>query len=200
MHEVNPDYDELRSLWPAENHGQDIDGRLVFYERIGQMDPNVVLKRFDFTFIKRAHVRVVEKIRMLKELYSEKTGRPTFKTVFILDLEGLGMKHASSDLFNDVKSMLEIDQYFYPESVHRFFIINAPFVFKVIWAAVKKWLHPLTQQKIHILGSDFKCDLLEMIDPEQLPEFLGGSCKCNDDTCPRVAQNKMLDDYISRTQ
>lgn len=33
-------------------------------------------------------------------------------------------------------------------------------------------------EKIHVLGSDYKDILLEHIDAESLPDFLGGSCKC----------------------
>jgi hypothetical protein len=32
--------------------------------------------------------------------------------------------------------------------------------------------------KVHVLGSDFQSDLLEYIDADSLPDFLGGTCKC----------------------
>lgn len=35
-----------------------------------------------------------------------------------------------------------------------------------------------TLEKIHILGSNFQSVLLEYIDAENLPDFLGGTCRC----------------------
>jgi hypothetical protein len=32
---------------------------------------------------------------------------------------------------------------------------------------------------VHVLGSNFQSDLLEYIDADSLPDFLGGTCKCN---------------------
>src|SRR5690606_29444225 len=52
----------------------------------------------------------------------------------------------------------------------------------VFWAIVKPWLDPVTQAKIHIVGSDFKAYLDNLIAPEYLPREYGGSC-C---TCPPV--------------
>lgn len=57
------------------------------------------------------------------------------------------------------------------------FIVNAPMLFSGIWAAIKPWIDEKTRNKIVIIGSGFKEKLLEIIDPENLPEFLGGSSK-----------------------
>jgi len=54
------------------------------------------------------------------------------------------------------------------------FIINAPMLFSGVWAIVKPWLDEKTKAKIKILGSGYKKTLLEYIDEENLPDFLGG--------------------------
>lgn len=59
------------------------------------------------------------------------------------------------------------------------FIINAPMLFSGVWAIVKPWLDDKTKAKIKILGSGYKKALLEYIDEENLPEFLGGKSKCD---------------------
>jgi hypothetical protein len=41
-----------------------------------------------------------------------------------------------------------IRQFYYPESLYRMFIINAPFVFRAVWAMVKPWLHPITKERV----------------------------------------------------
>ena len=42
---------------------------------------------------------------------------------------------------------------FYPETLYKSFIINAPFIFRGIWAGLKGFLDKKTVNKIHILGS-----------------------------------------------
>jgi hypothetical protein len=58
------------------------------------------------------------------------------------------------------------------------FIVNAPMLFTGVWAIVKGFLDEKTRNKIKIVGSGFKKDLLEVIEPENLPDFLGGTCTC----------------------
>jgi hypothetical protein len=43
---------------------------------------------------------------------------------------------------------------------------------------VKPWLSKETAAKVDILGSDYKDVLLDLVDPENLPSSLGGSCIC----------------------
>jgi hypothetical protein len=58
------------------------------------------------------------------------------------------------------------------------YIINAPMLFTAVWSVIKQLLDEVTVNKIHILGSSYKKQLLECIDEENIPDFLGGSCKC----------------------
>ena len=57
-------------------------------------------------------------------------------------------------------------------------VINAPYSFAAIWAAVRPWLAKETQEKVHILSSDYQSGLLELVDAENLPTSLGGKCTC----------------------
>lgn len=60
----------------------------------------------------------------------------------------------------------------------RFYIINAPWAFSTAWSVVKGWLDEATVAKIHILGSDYKDELLRQVPEDSLPAFLGGKCSC----------------------
>ena len=60
------------------------------------------------------------------------------------------------------------------------FIVNAPFLFSGVWAIIKPWLDKKTRDKISIHGSGFQKELLQLVDKENLPEFLGGECKCSE--------------------
>jgi hypothetical protein len=72
------------------------------------------------------------------------------------------------------------------------FIINAPMLFSGIWAVIKPWLDEKTKNKITIIGSGYREKLSELvisilfmkkISEENLPEFLGGTCKCDGFDC-----------------
>ncbi|WVQ75664.1 hypothetical protein IAR50_005293 [Cryptococcus sp. DSM 104548] len=58
------------------------------------------------------------------------------------------------------------------------FIINAPYLFSTVWSLIKPWLDEATVRKIHILGRNYKTELLQFIPKENLPVSLGGICKC----------------------
>jgi hypothetical protein len=58
------------------------------------------------------------------------------------------------------------------------FILNMSWVLRSVWGMVKGFLDEKTTKKISVLGADYTKTLLEHIDKENLPEFLGGSCTC----------------------
>jgi hypothetical protein len=78
-----------------------------------------------------------------------------------------------------LKGLADLDQAHYPETIHRVFIINAPFIFYSIWAIISTWADKRTVDKFHILGSDFQKTLLEYISADNLPVKYGGSCTCS---------------------
>lgn len=55
------------------------------------------------------------------------------------------------------------------------FIVNAPWAFTAVWAIVKAFLDEVTRKKIQILGGGFQKKLLEVIEVDQLADFLGGT-------------------------
>lgn len=74
----------------------------------------------------------------------------------------------------------KICQDYYPEILGCMYIVNAPMLFTGIWAVVKGFLDEKTRNKIYIKGGKYSTDLLEIIDAENLPDFLGGKCTCSE--------------------
>jgi hypothetical protein len=52
-------------------------------------------------------------------------------------------------------------------------------VFTGVWAICKNFVDEKTRKKINIVGGGFKKVLREVIEEENLPEFLGGTCTCD---------------------
>lgn len=74
------------------------------------------------------------------------------------------------------KKATDIAQNNHPETSGLIFVVNAPWAFTAVFTMVKGWLDEKTVKKIHVKGSDYKAKLLEFVDEEFLPDFLGGKC------------------------
>lgn len=65
---------------------------------------------------------------------------------------------------------------YYPEVLGPYIVVNCPSFFSFIWAILKGLVDEKTRLKFKLLGSDYKDELLKLIDADQLPKFLGGTC------------------------
>lgn len=113
---------------------------------------------------------------MQKEKIGQRLGKQMYKHIVILDLKGFGSKHMGQKFRGPMNAMVHIDQNYYPETLYRMFIVNSPWVFKMLWAIVRPWVHPVTQTRIK-MG---KAKMDEYIEADQIPDFIdGGACtKC----------------------
>jgi len=108
---------------------------------------------------------------------SRKAGKLLETCCTIMDLKGVGITSIPS-VYGYVRQASEISQNYYPERLGKLYIINAPWGFSSAFSVVKGFLDPVTVNKIHVLGSGYKSELLSQVPPENLPVELGGSCKC----------------------
>ena len=67
-------------------------------------------------------------------------------------------------------------QDYYPETMGAVYVVNAPLLFSALYAIVKGFLDERTRSKVRIMGGNYRSVLLEHIDAENLPMFLGGTC------------------------
>lgn len=119
--------------------------------------------------------------RVLKQIFpacSKVKGARVEQSFTILDLSGASMRLLSKSVFNFIKLASSTAQDYYPEILGRMFIVNAPMLFSGAWSTIKGFVDEKTRNKISIVGSKFAPQLLEHIDPANLPTFLGGLCDC----------------------
>ncbi|XP_057761159.1 phosphatidylinositol/phosphatidylcholine transfer protein SFH13 [Arachis stenosperma] len=198
------EYEELEEVlqyYPQGYHGVDREGRPVYIERLGKAHPSRLMRITTIDRYLKYHVQEFE--RTLQEKFpacSIAAKRKISSTTTILDVQGLGMKNFTRTAANLLASMTKIDNNYYPETLHRMYVVNAgPGFKKMLWPAAQKFLDSKTIVKIQILEPKALSKLLEVIDSSQLPDFLGGSCTCpNEGGCLRSNKGPWSDPDIMK--
>ncbi|XP_076942547.1 phosphatidylinositol/phosphatidylcholine transfer protein SFH13-like [Bidens hawaiensis] len=176
-------YDELEEVlqhYPHGYHGVDKEGRPVYIERLGKAHPSRLMRITSIDRYLKYHVQEFE--RAFSEKFpacSIAAKRHICSTTTILDVQGLGLKNFTPTAASILGAMSKVDSNYYPETLHRMFVVNASSTFKnCLWPAAQKFLDPKTIAKIQVLEPKSLSKLQEVIDPSQLPDFLGGTCVC----------------------
>jgi hypothetical protein len=97
-----------------------------------------------------------------------------------MDITGGGVSTFTSQVRELCKLAAKVGSDYYPEIMGNLFVINAPMLFSGIWAVVKGFLDERTRNKIKILGGSYLKTLLEFVNEEDLPAFIGGKCTCEE--------------------
>ncbi|XP_006280620.2 phosphatidylinositol/phosphatidylcholine transfer protein SFH11 [Capsella rubella] len=175
------EYSEVKKHYPHGFHKVDKSGRPIYIERLGMVDLNAFLKATTLERYVKYHIQEQEKTLTSRypacSIASEKH---VSSTTTILDVSGVGMSNFSKTARSLFMEIQKIDSNYYPETLHRLFVVNASSGFRMLWLALKTFLDARTLAKVQVLGPNYLGELLEAIDPSNLPTFLGGNCTCSD--------------------
>ncbi|KAI5419033.1 phosphatidylinositol/phosphatidylcholine transfer protein SFH13 isoform X2 [Lathyrus oleraceus] len=193
--------EEVLQYYPQGYHGVDKEGRPVYIERLGKAYPSRLMRITTMDRYLKYHVQEFE--RALHEKFpacSIASKRWISSTTTILDVNGLGMKNFSPTAANLLAAITKIDNSYYPETLNRMYIVNAgPGFRKMVWPAAQKFLDAKTIAKIQVLEPKSLSKLHDIIDSSQLPDFLGGSCKCpGEGGCLRSGKGPWNDPHIMK--
>ncbi|EEB91256.1 hypothetical protein MPER_10418 [Moniliophthora perniciosa FA553] len=170
--------EEVGKYYPQFYHKTDKDGRPIYIERFNNLDITALHNCTTFDrLLKRLVVEYEKSFSTRLPACSSAVGRPVESFCTILDLGhiGLGNFYRVKDY---VMSASAVGQDRYPETMGKFFIVNAPWTFSTVWMLVKPWLDEVTVRKIDISKNANTAKLLESISADCLPKDLGGTCNC----------------------
>ncbi|CAO3576437.1 unnamed protein product [Absidia cylindrospora] len=161
-------------------HKFDKEGHPILIDRTGYHQAKEIGSDVTGEEIKHFQVACNEFLnRVIMVEASERAGKTIHKETIIFDCTHMGLWQFHMNGLFKLKQVADYVQSYYPETLCRLFVVNAPSAFLVMWKIVRPWLDPKTLDKVQILGKDYKDVLLKYIDSESLPAFLGGSCTCS---------------------
>jgi len=183
-----PEEEEVHKLYPRFYHKTDKYGRPIYIEQLGPLDLKKLFSVTTEDKMINQHVYEYEKLIHTRfPACSNKAGYHVETSCTIMDLKKVGLFQFAK-AFSFIKSSSAIAQDYYPEMLGQMFIINAPMLFTSTWKLITPLLDPVTVKKIKILGSKYESEIFKVIDKENFPKFLGGTCECPECTggCSRT--------------
>uniref|UniRef100_A0A8C7IE76 SEC14 like lipid binding 1 n=1 Tax=Oncorhynchus kisutch TaxID=8019 RepID=A0A8C7IE76_ONCKI len=162
-------------------HHHDKEGRPLYILRLGQMDTKGLVRALGEESLLRHVLSINEEGLRRCEENTKVFGRPISCWTCLVDLEGLNMRHLWRPGVKALLRIIEVVEANYPETLGRLLILRAPRVFPVLWTLVSPFIDENTRKKFLIYaGNDYQGPggLLDYIDKEIIPDFLGGECMC----------------------
>nr|XP_015215255.1 PREDICTED: SEC14-like protein 5 isoform X2 [Lepisosteus oculatus] len=172
----------LEEYYAGGWHFHDRNGRPLYILRLGQMDTKGLVKAMGEEALLRHVLSINEEGQRRCEENTKIFGRPITSWTCLVDLEGLNMRHLWRPGVKALLRIIEVVEANYPETLGRLLIVRAPRVFPVLWTLVSPFINENTRQKFLIYsGNNYHGvgGLVDYIDREIIPDFLGGDCLCN---------------------
>ncbi|XP_053565592.1 SEC14-like protein 1 isoform X1 [Bombina bombina] len=171
----------LHDYYAGGWHHHDKDGRPLYMLRLGQMDTKGLVRALGEESLLRHVLSINEEGLRRCEENTKVFGRPISCWTCLVDLEGLNMRHLWRPGVKALLRIIEVVEANYPETLGRLLILRAPRVFPVLWTLVSPFIDENTRKKFLIYaGNDYQGPggLVDYIDKEIIPDFLGGECMC----------------------
>eukprot|EP00629_Pelagomonadales_sp_RCC1024_P000618 CAMPEP_0119278770 /NCGR_PEP_ID=MMETSP1329-20130426/19683_1 /TAXON_ID=114041 /ORGANISM="Genus nov. species nov., Strain RCC1024" /LENGTH=546 /DNA_ID=CAMNT_0007279297 /DNA_START=120 /DNA_END=1756 /DNA_ORIENTATION=- len=168
-----PEEAVIRKYWPDGMMGPNSSGVPVQLIRIGAADLPGIQREVGGKRWVEFCAALNEKLFADLRAISEKTGKLETSCDLIMDMQGLGLRHAKGvPIFS---SMLGVCEPNFPERLKHIFVIRAPWIFASLYAMVRPMLNKGTADKVLIFTDDYLPALLEHMPAETIPKSLGGA-------------------------
>ncbi|KAI1290112.1 Motile sperm domain-containing protein 2 [Halotydeus destructor] len=152
---------EVYQMGPLFIYEPDNNGRLNLFIR-GKMHRKIEILE---ERLKRSFVNYVEKV--------DAAANKQFGWNLVLDCQGAGLSNADLDML--VFMMMTVRKY-YPNGVKYVYVCGLPWILNSVAKVVLAFMPSDTAKKIRFVSHD---ELHQRVATENLPDFMGGTCKKN---------------------
>lgn len=130
--------------------GDDLYGHIVWVEQLVEV---AALCSCDLTSKEIVMVRAqtTEAMENIKMSLSSKLGLIRYKQVYVLDLAPLALVplFQRSEVRKLTTEIMALGTQYYPEGMWKVFIINAPLIFRTVYAMLSPMINPVTKVRMH---------------------------------------------------
>ncbi|CAL1279004.1 unnamed protein product [Larinioides sclopetarius] len=153
----------------------DKEGSIVRYIDCGRMDIKGLWGLATKAVVGKYAAYVIEKEKDMLIKQGRNLGKPIYLAIHNYEnMSYANVINIKTVQYTNYLMKMYVDNY--PETIKRLIIINAPFYCTLLFSAIKQVIPQKVFQKIQVYGADgWKEKLLEMIDADDLPAFLGGT-------------------------
>lgn len=89
----------------------------------------------------------------------------------VADFQGTGLQNADIDLlFYSIQTLRN----YFPAGINHILIVDLPWVLRACWGLAKSWLPESKRKMVEFIT---RKEIRQFIDPENLPDFMGGNCQ-----------------------
>ncbi|CAD2216312.1 CRAL/TRIO domain containing protein, putative [Angomonas deanei] len=108
--------------------------------------------------------------------------------VVIIDCKGVNVKRfIYAPLLNQLPGMVTMVQKYYPEMLHRLYVVNCHPVANLSYLGIRKTIKMSTRAKFYFCQKSRTTEVLKgIIDSNLLPVYFGGKCQCEGGCVPCV--------------
>ncbi len=173
---------DVKKIYPHGYHKTDKSGRPIYIELISKINLTELFKITTEDRMMKYYVKEYE--RLMKYRFpscGKACGKVIEQSLTILDVDNIGLGVLTGQTKQFLKIASDIGQNYYPEMLGTMYLINTGFFFNAVWTICKGFVDEKTKNKIHLEKSGYAKKLLELVEAENLPTFLGGTC-----TCPNI--------------
>ena len=169
---------KLKLIIPHGFHKVTKDGYPLYFHVMGFFKAEEFYKIGTTDELTTYATKVIETlVRDYFNVCSQIKGSYIYGAFGVVDFKGINSSILGKKFLGYVKALSKLQDY-YPEILAGINIINAGFLFRTFYTAIKIFIDSKTRKKIKVYGEKYQEGLFEVIDKENIPKFYGGTCEC----------------------
>lgn len=149
---ILPESEYMYTNWPSFIHGRDTYGHPVVCELPGKVNPEGLKSKMTTKEILQHRIQIMETLEYAKYANTRRA-HTVYKHICIIDLEDVSLSAFTGEVKNFMVQLVTLLTHRYTDSLHLMYLVNAPVVFRIIFAVFAPLMSTTTKSKIFMFGS-----------------------------------------------